>query len=101
MIDRGSWQIIYVGALKEAKGIGDALEATSQLKSKGLSIKLKVVGRGDSEGFISRAKHLQIEDCVEFLGLVPNKTIIPLMRETDIVLVPSRHDYPEGFPFTI
>ena len=99
--DRNTWEIFYVGAISEAKGVGDVLEAISQLKSKGLSIKLKIAGKGDVENFINKAKHLQIEDCVEFLGLVSNKTVVPLMREADLVVVPSRHEYPEGFPLVI
>lgn len=100
-VDGNPRKIFYVGAISEAKGVGDALEAVSLLKSKGLSLKLKLAGKGDVENFINKARDLQIEDCVEFLGLVPNKTIINLMREADLVLVPSRHEYPEGFPFVI
>lgn len=99
--DKNTWEIVYVGAIQEAKGIGDVIEAISKLIAKGFSIKLKVAGKGDVESWILKARQLQIEDCVDFLGLVPNKTIIPLMREADLVLVPSRHDYPEGFPMTI
>jgi glycosyltransferase involved in cell wall biosynthesis len=38
---------------------------------------------------------------VEFLGLVKNTAVVGLMRDADLVLVPSRHEYPEGFPMTI
>jgi glycosyltransferase involved in cell wall biosynthesis len=92
------WQIVFVGALKQAKGVGDAIEAIAQLKSQGLAIHLKVAGRGTIDGFASQAQQLGVADCVEFLGLVPNHTIIPLMHEADFVLVPSRREYPEGFP---
>ena len=46
-------------------------------------------------------EQLQIKDCVEFLGIVPTQTLEPLMRESDLVLVTSRHEYTEGFPLTI
>jgi glycosyltransferase involved in cell wall biosynthesis len=85
----------------KSKGVGEVLESIKQVKSKKLSLKLKIVGLGETEYFINQAKQLQIEDCVEFMGLLPNKTIVPLMREADIVLVPSRPEYPEGFPLTI
>jgi glycosyltransferase involved in cell wall biosynthesis len=99
--ERDTWKILYVGAVKEAKGIGDAIEAVSQLTNKGRAIELKVAGQGDIESFKNQARRLQLEERVKFLGLVPNKTIVPLMREADIVVVPSRHEYPEGFPMTI
>jgi glycosyltransferase involved in cell wall biosynthesis len=64
-------------------------------------VKLKIAGGGETEYFINKAKQLKIENCVEFLGLVPNKDVVHLMREADLVLIPSRHEYPEGFPMTI
>ncbi|WP_013321753.1 glycosyltransferase family 4 protein [Gloeothece verrucosa] len=99
--EQKTWDILYVGAINEAKGIGDAIEAISILKSKGLSIRLKVAGKGPIESFLIQAKRLEVEKEVKFLGLLPHKTIIPLMNEADVVLVPSRHEYPEGFPMTI
>jgi glycosyltransferase involved in cell wall biosynthesis len=99
--ERDTWEILYVGTVQENKGIGDAIEAISQLRTKGRAIALKIIGQGDVESFKNKVRRLQLEDCVKFLGLVPNKSIIPLMREADLVVVPSRHEYPEGFPMTI
>jgi glycosyltransferase involved in cell wall biosynthesis len=93
--------LIYIGSITESKGIGDVLDAIANLKAKNLSVNLKVAGRGELEFFNNKVKELQIEDCVKFLGLVQNKAVVPLMREADIVLIPSRHEYPEGFPLTI
>ncbi len=93
--------LIYVGSVTEAKGVGDVLEAIAHLKAKNLSVNLKVAGKGQTEFFINKAKQLQIEDCLEFLGLVPHNAVLNLMREADIVLIPSRHEYAEGFPMTI
>lgn len=99
--DKNIKEVLYVGTITEAKGIGDALKAIFYLKSEGLSIKLKIVGKGDIENFQKQTKDLQIEDFVEFVGLVPNKLIISLMRKADLVVIPSRHEYPEGFPLVI
>ncbi len=99
--EKSVWEAIYVGSIMESKGVGDILRSISILKSKGFFLKLKIVGKGDVETYIKLTQHLQIEDCVEFLGFLSNKEIIPAMREADIVLVPSRHEYPEGFPMTI
>lgn len=96
-----TWNLIYVGLITESKGIGDVLDALKELRSKNFSINLKVAGKGETEEFVNKAKQLNIEDCVEFLGLVPNQAIVHLMREADLVIIPSRHDYPEGFPMTI
>lgn len=95
------WQAIYVGAVIETKGIGDLLRSISTLKSKGVLVHLKVIGKGDTDYYNVLSEELKIKDQIEFLGLQPNKNIIPLMRDADLVVIPSRHGYPEGFPMTI
>jgi glycosyltransferase involved in cell wall biosynthesis len=92
---------MYVGSISEAKGVGDILDALGILKTEGLSVSLKIAGRGDLDSFKAKAAQLQITDNVEFLGLVPQKQIVHLMRAADAVVVPSRHEYPEGFPMTL
>jgi glycosyltransferase involved in cell wall biosynthesis len=99
--DARTWNLVYVGAVIEAKGVGDVLEAIARLKAKNLSVNLTIAGGGETKDFLNQARRLQIEDSVKFLGVVPNNTIVPLMRDADLVLIPSRHDYPEGFPITI
>jgi glycosyltransferase involved in cell wall biosynthesis len=42
-----------------------------------------------------------VSDAVEFLGAVASDTVIDLMRRAAIVVIPSRHEYSEGFPLTI
>jgi glycosyltransferase involved in cell wall biosynthesis len=95
------WQLFYIGSMIEAKGVGDVLEALAKLRSKNFPVSLKIAGRDENEYFLNKARQLKIEDCVDFLGLVPNNTVLPLMKEADVVLVPSRHEYPEGFPLAI
>jgi glycosyltransferase involved in cell wall biosynthesis len=95
------WNLLYAGSVCEEKGVGDVLEAIAILKSRQVSVHLKVAGKGDIAAFQARAQQLQIEECVEFLGLVKNTAVVGLMRDADLVLVPSRHEYPEGFPMTI
>ena len=100
-LDVDNWNLFYVGSVIEGKGVGDLLEALAKLKAKNFPVKLKIAGQDQKEFFLNKARQLNIEDCVEFLGLVPYNTVIPLMREADLVLVPSRHEYPEGFPLAI
>jgi glycosyltransferase involved in cell wall biosynthesis len=96
-----TWNLLYIGAMVEAKGVGDVLDALAHLRAKNFPVRLRIAGRDENEYFLNKARHLQIEDSVEFLGLVPNNTVLPLMRQSDLVLVPSRHEYPEGFPLVI
>ncbi|HEY9643447.1 MAG TPA: glycosyltransferase family 4 protein [Coleofasciculaceae cyanobacterium] len=95
------WVLLYVGSMLPAKGVGDILAAVAQLKAKKISVRLQLVGRDTAHIFARQAEALGISDQVEFLGIIPNQSIEPLMREADVVVVPSQHKYPEGFPLVI
>ncbi|MBW4618440.1 MAG: glycosyltransferase [Cyanosarcina radialis HA8281-LM2] len=96
-----TWDLLYVGSLVKSKGVGDILDSILQLKAKKIAVNLKIAGKGEMKWLIEQSKQLKIEDSVEFLGLVANHEIINLMRKADLVIIPSRHEYPEGLPFTI
>jgi len=94
-------KLFYAGLLIPSKGVGDILEAVANLRERNISVRLKMAGKGEEEFFSQRVEQLQIKDSVEFLGIVLTQTLEPLMRESDLVLVTSRHEYPEAFPLTI
>ena len=96
---RTSFTAIYVGARVALKGVGDAIRATALLVGKGLDIRLDVVGEG--EDFSTLTEQLGLSARVRFLGRLANTEVIPAMRQADVVLVPSRKAYPEGFPLTL
>lgn len=98
---RPMFGILYVGLVTIPKGIADILAAVAQLKRADLSLRLRVVGGGEIDRFSALARRLNIEDRTEFLGLLPHDAVLEQMREADIVVVPSHHDYAEGFPMTI
>ncbi len=95
------WTLVYVGGIQFNKGFDDILTAIATLTHRGFPVELKAAGLGDIALFIRKSHELNISGCVSFLGSVPNGEIIALMRDADLVLVPSRHEYPEGFPMTI
>jgi glycosyltransferase involved in cell wall biosynthesis len=95
------WNILYAGHISESKGVGDVLQAIAALKARHLPVYLKIAGKGDVAAMHAKVRHLQIEDSVEFLGMVKNTEVVGLMHAADLVTVPSRHEYPEGFPMTI
>jgi glycosyltransferase involved in cell wall biosynthesis len=99
--DTRNLTLLYVGAVIKEKGVGDVIAAIAKLKAANVQINLKVAGKGESAQFIHQVKQLGIEDQVEFLGMVPHNDIIQLLSRADLVVVPSHHEYPEGFPMTI
>ncbi|PSB14667.1 glycosyl transferase family 1 [filamentous cyanobacterium Phorm 46] len=97
-------KLFYAGALAQSKGVGDILEAVAKLRERHISVDLKMAGKGkveEEEFFAKRVEELQIKDSVEFLGMIATSTLEDKMRDSDVVLVTSRHEYPEGFPLTI
>jgi glycosyltransferase involved in cell wall biosynthesis len=98
---RSTYGILFVGLITFKKGIGDVLRAVAELKRANLDVRVRIAGGGDIDTFSALAKQLQIDDRAEFLGLLPHDAVLEQMREADLVVVPSHHDYAEGFPMTI
>ncbi|MFL6721575.1 MAG: glycosyltransferase family 4 protein [Sphingomonas sp.] len=94
-------RLIYVGTLSEGKGVGDLLRALGSLNRDGLKAALTIVGREPDGSMRELASRLDLDDQVQFAGLVPNEDIPAAMRSADAVVIPSRHEYPEGLPLTI
>jgi glycosyltransferase involved in cell wall biosynthesis len=94
-------KLLYVGSVTEAKGVGDLLQAMSLLKKQGARIRLSVIGRDPDGTMIALAQSLELSKLVDFLGIVPNEEIPSAMRNSDAIVIPSRHEYPEGLPLTI
>ena len=93
--------LLYVGSISEAKGVGDLLRAMARLRHNQADVRLSLAGRDGDGAMAALAKSLNVENLVDFLGLVPNEDVPHAMREADIVVIPSRHEYPEGLPLTI
>jgi glycosyltransferase involved in cell wall biosynthesis len=99
--DTGPLRIFYAGNLTEAKGVGDCLKALRTLKDRGRHVQIEFAGPGEQPIWQKEAADLQITDRVAFLGRIANTMVRQKMRACDIVVVPSRHNYPEGLPNTL
>ncbi len=93
--------IVYVGPLTEAKGVVDLLDASSRLAANGCPVNLHYYGKGDVDWLRALAKDRGIDGSTRLHGQVPNAQVIEAMAAADVVVVPSRHEYPEGLPLTI
>ena len=94
-------RILYVGLMIAEKGVGDLMEATRLLEASGRRVRVDLIGRLD-DGWLSRlVAEKGLTESVRQVGPVRNDEIVPLMRQADVVVVPSRHAYPEGMPLTI
>jgi glycosyltransferase involved in cell wall biosynthesis len=93
--------LVYVGAVNAQKGIGDVISAVAELKRRGAPVTLKVAGAGDLRRFEVLASRLGVEPEVHFLGLISNDSVLQVMRDASVIVVPSRHSSSEGLPLTI
>lgn len=95
------FNLLYVGSLSRSKGVGDILNALACLKLHNFFPKLALVGKGETEFFKAEIERLNLSKQVNLAGSLPHEKVIDLMRSSDAVIVPSRHEYPEGLPLTI
>jgi glycosyltransferase involved in cell wall biosynthesis len=98
---KGVWELLYVGSVVPSKGVGDAVRAAAELRRRGRNIRLRVMGRGDTREFRRLAEDAVAAGAITFDGPRPHDEVVAAMRAADLVLVPSRHEYPEGLPLTI
>jgi len=84
--------LIYAGKLIPEKDIEFLLEATSFLTSKGLDVKVLIVGSGPrdyEQKLLAITKSLKIEDIVTFIGFVDKKDLPSLYNAADIGVWPG------------
>lgn len=97
----GLKELVYVGQVTAEKGVGDAIKALAHMRAQGKSMSLKIIGTGDVDGMRAHAASHRVEDAVVFEGPQSHDVVLEAMRKADVVLVPSRHTYPEGLPMTL
>ncbi|KAJ8138926.1 hypothetical protein OY671_007861 [Metschnikowia pulcherrima] len=91
----------YAGMSIPAKGAFDLVHAVASSRGRGLAVSLAMAGRGEDEALRAEIGRSGVGDSVTLLGTLPNHAMIAAMAAADVVVVPSRHDYPEGSPLTI
>ena len=89
-IDSTDVVLLFVGEY-ERKGLSISLETLSKLKSRGFkSLKLLVVGDGDTQGF--RAKSVELGIASQVVFLEPKKDIERYYRAADLFLLPTLYE---------
>ena len=85
--------IVQTGRLEWEKGVDILLAAVPQLRVHFPGLRVVIAGRGTMAGdFRLRATEAEIDDCVEFLGWMPDNELRGLIAAADAVVVPSRYE---------
>ncbi|MEZ9511770.1 glycosyltransferase family 4 protein [Vibrio breoganii] len=84
-------RLLYVGYLREGKGLDYLLDAIRSLLSKGYAFKLDIIGDGDcKEKLISSSEEKGIKEYVNFLGHISQRELlIQAYRNSDVFVFPS------------
>ncbi len=88
-------QIITIARLSKQKGINYLIEACAQLKKRGVSFSLKIIGDGDERNNLhAHVVMLGLEKEVQFLGSLPHTEIYNHLLQAELFVLPSIE---EGF----
>ncbi len=94
-LDRGAAELLYIGELREAKGVDTLIRAAGEISAR-RPVRLAVVGSGPDRGaFEAHARELGLNDAVTFHGPLPARRAFALGR---VLVVPSRQ---ESLPYIV
>jgi glycosyltransferase involved in cell wall biosynthesis len=87
-------EVVYLGLMELARGVGELLEAAALLVQKGTRVRVTLIGDGRDRARFEHQAHVLGLDGVHarFLGLVPNAEALALVAEADVGIVPHRAD---------
>ncbi|MES2143683.1 MAG: glycosyltransferase family 4 protein [Pseudomonadota bacterium] len=101
LAETGTGKVLYVGAMTPAKGVDDLVAAFAILGKSHPRISLTLVGNDKDDRLKKVIAALpQTFDCTQ-VPFVPNHLLEEFMSEFSVVVVPSRHSYPEGLPLVL
>jgi glycosyltransferase involved in cell wall biosynthesis len=99
---RRPFKAIYVGSIMEGKGVPELIRAIALIRrDKGMEVHCTLAGLGDVSKMQAVGRKLGVADLLAFVGLIGNTDVFKMMVAADLVIVPSRTGYPEGFPLTM
>ena len=88
--------ILYVGILRESKGVETLHEACGQLLDRGIRFQLNLVGNWESDDFErwarERVEQLRLRERVNFLGVLVGRPKFVVLRRADVLCHPTNFD---------
>ena len=89
--------LLFVGRLVSDKGVDLLIDAMGQLKAKGLTPQLSLVGSGPEESFLrTQVERLKLHNQITFMGSKSGDELARIMNAHRIMIVPSRWNEPFG-----
>jgi glycosyltransferase involved in cell wall biosynthesis len=94
------FNLLYAGSISEEKGVGDVVRSIRHLKTD-LQQSFTFAGNGEIAAMENLARIEGVDSRVNFLGGIPNPDVFRRFCEADLLVVPSRSQFQEGFPLAM
>jgi glycogen(starch) synthase len=89
----GSPLVVYFGRLEYEKGVQDLLAAVPRLRRRHPGLRLVVAGQGvQAAALVEQARKLRIRRAVDFVGHLPDRSLVACLAAADVVVLPSRYE---------
>ncbi|MPZ80295.1 MAG: glycosyltransferase [Actinophytocola sp.] len=89
----GAPLVLYFGRLEWEKGVHDLLAALPRLRRAHPGARLVVAGQGvQAAALVEQARKLRIRRSVDFVGHLPDRSLVALLAAADVVVLPSRYE---------
>lgn len=89
----GAPLVVYFGRLEWEKGVLDLLAALPRLRRHHPGARLVVAGRGvQAQALVEQARKLRVRRSVDFVGHLPDRSLVALLAAADVVVLPSRYE---------
>lgn len=92
-------QLLFVGRLSAEKGVDVAIRAVAELRRRGTTARLQVVGGGEArfvEGLRALARRESVDDLVHLTGPLSGPDLRAEVTRASVWVVPSTWDEPAG-----
>ena len=90
-------ELVFLGRLVSDKGVNLLLDALAQLKSKGLTPRLTIIGSGPEElNLRQQVQSLELIEQVTFAGVKLEHELTKLLNAHQVMVIPSLWDEPFG-----
>ena len=91
-------RLLFLGAFSEKKGAYDCVDLFAKVVSQMPEARLTMAGDGERQALMDYAAKRRLRDQISFPGWVRGEEKEKLLRESDLLLLPS---HAEGFPMSI
>ncbi|MBE1302108.1 MAG: glycosyltransferase [Alteromonadaceae bacterium] len=85
-----AFSLIMIGRLTYYKGHSVALRALSDLRDKGVTFRLTIIGDGELRSSLEQlSQKLNLDSCINWLGHVSDEQKTKYLQESELLLLPS------------